>query len=397
MHPAHCRRYSRATSGLAAFSSVLAGIFAPSRLLEAARLLRRVQAGAGTDQGPAARMSVTYRPRKISRSGDLYRIGQPAAGMVLVPGAAKLGKDDPRLVAFAQALARARFEVLVPDLPGLADLRVGAEDADIVADALLTLSRHRAAQGNATVGVTAICYSTGPAMIALLDKDVRGAAQFMLSIGGYLSIEAVLTFVTTGWYRSPRDGARRHRPPDEYGKWIFAISNAHALSDRRDRDLIEAMAHRRLADRGADLTDLAAGLGDEGARVYAVLENRDPERVSELISALPQAIVDEIARMDLVGRDFTALDMRFSLVHGNDDAVIPETESLALAGALPQADVFLLNSIQHVDPGPAGIGDKLKLLAAVQELLRQRDTVRRPQGPAAPNPFESPIPPTRAR
>ncbi len=396
MHPAHGQRHPSPTSGLAAFASVLSGISEPSRLLEAARLLRRIQAGVGADFASAARMNVSYRPRGVLRGGDLYRIGQPAAGMVLVPGAARLGKDDPRLVAFAQALARAQFEVLVPDLPGLADLRVGAEDADIVADALLTLSRHRAAQGNATLGVTAICYSIGPAMIAVLDKDVRGAAQFMLSIGGYLSIEAVLTFVTTGWYRSPRDGARCHRPPDEYGKWIFAISNACALSDRRDRELLEAMAHRRLADRGADLSDLAAGLGDEGGRVYAVLENRDPERVSDLIRALPQATVDEIARMDLTGRDFAPLDMRFILIHGNDDAVIPETESLALATALPQADVFLLNSIQHVDPGPAGFGDKLKLLAAVHELLRQRDTVRRPKGPAATSPFEPPIPPIRA-
>ncbi len=367
--------HTRAKTGLGVLKPLLSGLRAPSRLIESARVLRDIRAGLGA--GPAVhRVSLAYRPRGVSRTGDLYRTGDPLAGLVLVPGAAPLGKDDPRLTAFAQALARARFEVLVPDLPGLNSLQVRDDDADIIADALSVLSQHRAAHGNATVGMVAICYSTGPAMIALLDERVRGAAQFMLSVGGYRDIEAVITFITTGCYRDPYDNARRHRQPDEYGKWVFAISNANVLKDDRDRELLESMAHRRLADDKAGVSDLAAGLGDEGRRIYAVLENRDPDRVSALIAALPRHIVDGIARLDLKRRDFSGLDMRFILIHGNDDAVIPETESVALAGALPRADLFILDSIRHVDPGPAGLADTLKMLAAMHELLRERDTAR---------------------
>ncbi len=383
------RRFPRGSSGLAAFFAVLAGLRAPARLRESVRVLRRIQAGAAAEQTPAPREDVSYRPRGRSRHGDLYRIGAPLAGLVLIPGATRLGKDDPRLVAFAQALALARFEVLVPDLPGLTELRVRADHADIIADAILALSQHRAARGSATVGVTAICYATGPAMMALLDPDVRGAAQFMLSIGGYWSMEAVIAFITTGCHRDPRDGVRHHRPPDEYGKWVFAISNANVLADDRDRELLEAMAHRRLADGTADVSDLAAGLGAAGRSVYAVLENRDPERVRSLVAALPQPVLEETARLDPSRRDFSDLDMRFTLIHGSDDAVIPETQSMALAGALPRAELFILRSIQHVDPGPAGLGDRLKLLAAVHGLLRYRDTVRRPTVAEAASPLHT--------
>lgn len=237
------------------------------------------------------------------------------------------------------------------------------------------------------MGLIAICYSTGPAMLALLEERARGTVQFMLSIGGFYDVEAVIAFFTTGCYRSPVDGLRRHRPPDEYGKWIFAISNAGALENPRDCELLDAMARRRLDRRDADLSDLAAGLGEEGRRVYALLENRDPDRVPALMDALPRRVKDEIARLDLKRRDFSGLDMRFILTHGNDDAVIPETESMALAGALAAADLYVLNSMQHVDPGPAGIMDKLKMLAAMQGVLRERDRMRTPDTSGGESPL----------
>jgi len=376
-------------SGFAALRLLVVGLRAPRRLFECVRILRDIQGGAMSGRPPVQRMAVTYRPGGETRSGDLYRADDPLAGLVVTPGAALLGKDDPRLIGFAEALARARFEVLVPDLPRLQGLRVGAGDADIIGDALSAMSGHRAAGGNANVGMISICYSTGPALIALLDQRVRGAAKFMMAIGGYCDISSVITFMTTGCYAGPRDQDRRHRLPDEYAKWIFALSSTSTLESDRDRTLLEEMAQRRLADRTADLSDLAAGLGPEGNRVYALLENRDPERVPALIEALPGKIGDEIAGLDLARRDFSRLDMRFILVHGHDDAVIPETESMALAAALPGADLYILRSIQHVDPGPAGVADKLKLLAAIQGLLQQRDRTWPPHTPVPQSPLQS--------
>ena len=381
-------------AGLALLPPLLAGLCAPTRLAESRRILQEVAAGgAGVGARAVNCAACEYAPAGVLRNGDLYWSGMPAAGLVLLPGASRQGKDDPRLVAFAEALARARFEVLVPDLPGLSDFRISADDAALVADALAAFSQHRASRGNATTGLVAICYSTGPAMLALLEERARGTVQFMLSIGGYYDIEAVITFFTTGCYRSPADSVQRHRPPDEYGKWISVISNVAAVEDPKDRELLESMARRRLDDRGADLSDLVPGLGDEGRALYALINNTDPQSVPALIAALPDGVRREIARMDLKRRDFSQLDMRFILTHANDDAVIPETESMALAGAVPAAELYILHSMQHVDPGPAGLGDKLKMLAAMQALLRERDRVRVPAVPVDKSPLTLPASP----
>lgn len=382
--------HSRQTPVRQVLRQLFSGLVAPSRLAEAARVLRDVQAGtSATDRTTVRQTTVVFDSGQRARTGVLYGTASARAGLLLVPGAAQLGTDDPRFTAFAQALARARLEVLVPHLAGLHELRVGAGDADVIADALSALAMHRASQGNATVGMIAICYSTGPAMLALLDERVMGTAQFMLAIGGYRDINAVIKFMTTGQYFDPRDDALHRRAPDEYAKWVFALSIAAALKDGRDRELLESMARTRLADKSADLSGLESGLGETGRHVLALLENRDPDRVPALIAALPPHIIDEIAGLDLSHRDLSQLDMHFTLIHGNDDAVIPETESIALAGALPRADLFILDSIRHVDPGPAGLADKLKLLAAIHTLLRQRDKHRQPNTLGATSPLRA--------
>lgn len=368
-------------------AAVLLGGCSFSRLGESMRVLEDVQAGAGPsplkEQTPVPTCStVTYRRDGVERVADIYRPGdgEPAlAGLLLAPGADPDGKDDPRFVAFAETLARARFEVVAPDIPGLRELRVRAADSDHIRDALILLSNRRGEAGDATVGVIAISFATGPTTIALLSPEATGRAHFMLYIGGYYDIEAVITFFTTGWYRDGGDGKMKHREPNSYGKWFFAVSNADFIDDPYDRALIEWMGRRRLDDPDADLSQAVPRLGPQGRAVYDLLTNTDPDLVPELLARQPPRARAEIAALDLKRRDLSGLDARFLLVHGNDDPVIPETQSIAFAARTAQAELYLLDSMQHVDPKPAGLGDKLRMLSMMYDFLTERDRVRPPE------------------
>jgi pimeloyl-ACP methyl ester carboxylesterase len=347
-------------------------------------VLEDIQAGAGPSElkektpAPVCE-TVTYRRDGVTRIADVYRpgAGEPVlAGLLLAPGADPDGKDDPRFVAFAETLARARFEVVAPDIPGLRELRVRAADSDHIRDALVLLSNRRAEAGDATVGVVAISFATGPTTIALLSPDVKGRAHFMLYIGGYYDIEAVITFFTTGWYRDGGDGGMKHRPPDSYGKWFFAVSNADFIDDPYDRALIEWMGRRRLDDPNADIARVVPRLGPQGRAIYDLLTNTDPDKVPDLIARQPPRARAEIAALDLKRLDLSGLDARFLLVHGNDDPVIPVSQSIAFAAKAKQAELYLLDSMRHVDPRPAGFGDRLRMLSVMYDFLKERDRAR---------------------
>jgi len=361
-------------------AAMLAAGCAPARLGEAARVLADIDAGDRPSAlkeatPPPERRSVYYRAAARSYGGDLYLPGGGAAAraaMVLVPGVAPAGKDDPRLVMFAETLARARFRVLVPDIENLRALRVRPEDARAIADASAWL-RAESPEGQA-LGVTAVSYAVGPAVASLIEDD-GGRVDFVLAVGGYYDLTAVVTFFTTGRFRESPDRPWRHRPPNAYGMWVFVESNLDRLASAEDRARLRLIKDMRLRDPAADVTAWAAELGAEGRAVYALLANDDPDRVPALVEALPPALLADFRALDLSRRDLSGLSGRYFLLHGRDDPIIPETESMKLARALPAgaAELFVVDSLDHVEPKPVGPLDRLTLLRAVYAVLDLRD------------------------
>jgi pimeloyl-ACP methyl ester carboxylesterase len=187
----------------------------------------------------------------------------------------------------------------------------------------------------------------------------------------------VVTFFTTGHFREAPGQAWQRREPNAYGRWVFVRVNAPRVADARDRVLLASMAERKLRDLAAPVDDLAAKLGREGGSFHALLENRDPEAVPSLIASLPPAIRNDMAALDLARRDLTPLRANVILIHGRDDAIIPYTESAALAAALPegQASLCLVDNLAHVDLGPGGLLDGLRLWRATYRILAERDAV----------------------
>ena len=318
------------------------------------------------------RRSVAYVEDGRNFQADLYLPGEPAlAGIVLVPGAAAEGKDDPRLVAFATTLARTRFLVLVPDLPNLRALKVRAEDAGTIAAAFQHLRSRPEIPTKARGGIGAFSYAVGPAVLAAMEPDIRTRVNFVLGVGGYHDLHRVVNFFTTGYFL--KNGRWEYLEPNEYGKWVFVLSNTDRLSDPRDRLVLRTMAERKLKNPRAPVADLRSNLTEAGQSVVDLLENRDRERTPELIAGLPAEIRAEIQALNLADKDLSRLQARLILLHGTDDAIIPYTESVALAAAAPagRSHLFLIDGLAHVDTRPVGL-DRRAAWRAIHTVLAQR-------------------------
>ncbi|MFB3088628.1 MAG: alpha/beta hydrolase [Acidiferrobacterales bacterium] len=364
-------------AALAVMLLALALIGSPWRAYEAARLLLDLAALDAPDSQrrtpPMMRAPVTYEVDHRTYRGDVYRpLEEPQAGLVLLHGASPLGKDEPRLVDFAATLASTRFVVLVPDLVGLRQLKLRAVAARDIADAVLYMQATPGLAPNNRIGIVSLSVASGPALLAAAEPRIRERLGFILAIGGYYDMLDMLTFSTTGDFKN---GAQwHHREPNEYGKWVLVLSNVDQLPAASDRRVLTAIARRKLKDPRADVTTLAARLSPQGRAVYDFVNNTDRQRVQELFAQLPMNIKSEIQALSLSKRDLSGIKAQVILVHGLDDPMIPYTESVALAGALPPSQVrlFLVNGLVHVDLKPAPV-DYWRIYRAVYTLLLERD------------------------
>lgn len=372
------KRRCAAVPGLLALVALALGGCVSAESREATRLLRDIDAGGGPSalkqQTPAPGHSTErYAIDGRGNVADFYDPRQPlGATLVLVPGFTGDGKDDPRVMELARSLARARFLVMVPEVPGSRAQRVRLEDAETIADAVRHLRRSRPEAAQQGVGVVAISYAVGLAVLAARQLAVETPLDFLVGIGGYYDTTAVVTFATTGKYRLPGSHQWLEGRPLSAAKWIFLASNAAVLENAADRRRLEALGERCFDGCDPDRKALARELGPEGRALLALVINEDPARVPALVLALPQAVQQQMAQLSLSGYDLSSFAGRLLLVHGKLDPLIPFSESIALSDAVPGSELFLIDGFSHITPRAVGFAGQLQLIDAIQAVLRRR-------------------------
>lgn len=381
-------RLGRALCGVLIAAVTMAGCAVVQRHYEAALVLADLAARDGASRlkqvTPSPNLSpVHYRHGAHLYSADLYRPGEPAlAHLILVHGFAPQGKDDPRVGAAAMTFARARFAVLAPDIEALRRMRVDASVADDLSAAMAYVGR----RGGRPFGVMAVSYAVGPALIAASRLPPQRQPDFVVAVGGYYDIVEAIRYATTGYFRG-LDGERHYQRPDPSARWGFLGGYLDRLAEARDRHALARIIEAKKKDPAADVGVSKAELGPDGRALYALMSNRDPNRVAALVSALPPPLRRVIAALDLARADLRRLRAEVILVHGLDDEVIPPVQSRALAKALPagRAHLFLVRGLHHVELRDAhpGTRDRWRLIQAVELLLAQR--ADQSLAPAAPS------------
>jgi len=319
------------------------------------------------------RREVAYAIAGRSYVGDLYVPPKSRGTLVLTPGLHSEGRREAHLTALATTLARAGFVVLVPDLPNYRALRIGAEDPVGIADGVRYVAT--LPEGRGKIGIAGISYASGPAFLAAREPDIAGRIGFVFALGGYYDVDAVLTYIVTARYREGDGEPWQIGHPNVFGAWTFVRANAARLADPRDRALVEEIATRRLRDPRADVLDLSERLGPDGAALMRLLSEPVPDRIPEMIDALPAELLADFRALTLKDKDMSDFRARAILLHGQDDAIVPYTESLALARALgpERAELHLARRLAHVAFDPQSLRDGLEVWRAGVSLLRFRD------------------------
>jgi hypothetical protein len=283
--------------------------------------------------------------------GDLYVPTGPAPPILLVPGAAPQGRDDPRAVRLAFALARAGRVVFVPELE-MYEQTFTDRDLDRIARAVVGLDELPSTLGG--VQIVGISYGGSFGLVASADRRARDRLVQVAVFGAYWDLVGVIQGVTTGV--SVVDGRRY--------PWA-----AHPRAD----EILRRVALRLVPERERPkLRAALEGSGDPGSlslearALHALLVNRDPERTFELAARLHLDDLDALMRFS-PSRVAESIEAPVVAMHSVDDPAVPFGEAVRLVEALPEARLVEVRAFRHVDLRGGSVGE---VLGAIGDLLR---------------------------
>jgi dienelactone hydrolase len=327
--------------------------------------------------GAAAESEVLYRrgderlPATLYRpAGDLRRL----PGWVVLHGLTRTGRGHRSLIRFARAVASAGNVVLVPDIPEWRDLRVAPALTRETIRAAVGALQQRHDVRHEHVGLFGFSFGATQALVAATDEDVAAQVAGVAAWGGYHELRRLFRFGLTGQHEI--DGVTYQARPDPYGVWIMAGNYLPFVPGYEDAGDVARALHAlaiESGERGMYAWDpvydesklrLRATLPPRHHALFDMVAplttapRRDDSRALELAELLATTALQRDPLLD-PRPHLAAVRVPVLVAHGRDDRLIPFTESIRLARALPPAVVDSLTItalFQHSGGTSRGLG-----------------------------------------
>jgi len=284
-----------------------------------------------------------------------------APGLVVLHGVHYLGMDEPRMIAFASALSSCGLRVLTPELPGIKDYHIDAASIRTIGESAQWMAK----QTGAPVGVLALSFSGGLALVAAADPAFQPSFKFVFAIGSQDSLPRVARYFQTGEDARP-DGSIEKLPAHEYGPLVLEYEYVEDYVPAADVPALRAVLRAHLYEDGPAEKLAIAALTPTQVEETKALLNASLPATRALLAA---STLKHTAEMLALSPDskLRTLTTPVYLLHGQGDNIIPAAETLWMASELPPhtlkaALVSPILSHVNFDGGKPTLGDQWRLL-----------------------------------
>lgn len=358
---------------------------------EAGLLLARFQDGATSHFGGLGQYEVEETMTSLAAPSGAARVRlytprgrEDAPGVVLVHGIHRLSIDEPRLVRFARAIAAVGLPVLTPEVRELAEYHVDATSIETIGRAADMLRART--KGAFPPGVIGTSFAGGLALLAACDPRFEAQIGFVVAIGAHDDLARITRFFATNRIARP-DGSVLELRAHEYGTIVFIESHAGEFFPPEDVDVAEKALRAWLWEERDEARALAASLSAPSrARIEDLFQGHVEAFAPEILADAESAAA-AMARVSPHGK-LGALRVPVFLLHGNDDTVIPPSETLWLAHEVPPEllkAAVISRAVGHVElQGAPSLYEQWVLLHFMAQVL-DTATLRSPRwGTRAP-------------
>jgi dienelactone hydrolase len=235
-------------------------------------------------------------------------------------------REDRRVVALAEGLARSGMAVMIPWSETQLQQRIVPEDIDGLVWAFQYL-RALDSVDPERVGMGGICTGSSMAMVAAQDERIRDQVKFVNSLAGYYDAFDFLKAISSrsrfyGDYIAPWD-------TDKLTLKVFRNQLIDGLTDAADRDLLVRIFRQN--DSGAEAE--VASLSPEGMAAYRIAKGVPFEEFDALVTQLSPQTTEFLRRIS-PSTNIDQIKARVLVMHDRADRLVPSEESRRLAEAL---------------------------------------------------------------
>ena len=285
-----------------------------------------------------------------------------APALIVLHGVHHLGMNEPRLVAFATAMASCGLRVLTPELPDIKDYHVGANSIATIGDAAVWMAQRN---GGRSVGVMGLSFSGGLALMAAATPEFKPSIRFVVAIGSQDEMSRVASYYRTGADVRP-DGSNELLPPHEYGALVLEYENLEDFAPKQDLAALRAVLRAHLyEDVDAEKAATAALNPTQLAEAKQLMDTTS-DATRAMLAKDEAKHVEEMAGVSPHGH-LGQLTTPVYLLHGEGDNIIPAAETQWMASELPSTTLqseLISPVLSHLDLDGAGPGvvDQLRLV-----------------------------------
>jgi len=306
--------------------------------------------------------------------GRLYlpRNRRDAPAMVVLHGVHHQGIDEPRLRAFARALAEGCVKILTPQLTSLVDYRIEPSAIDEIG----TTTAWLAEQSHRRAGILGLSFAGGLALAAAADARYSDAVAFVVAVGAHSDLSRVARFFVTGQSELP-DGRTQPVEPQQYGALVLAFAHPDVFFPKKEIPKAKDCMRLWLWEEYAQARTCGNGLSPGSNVMMEALFQYQIEQLRGRLLAEIERDKETMRRVSPSGR-LSAIKSPVFLLHGEHDGVIPSAETLWLAKETPPKHlrrVLISPAVGHVDPAQTSMLDQWKLVSFLAAVLRESDKV----------------------